>query len=77
MYKEDVLLTVNEEFKVKLWQFMKDNFKCNYLIRNYSIHYFIITIMFLVCKRTCLGPVYGGAINKLLILNQNDAQNDY
>lgn len=57
MYKEDVLLTVNEEFKVKLWQFMKDNFK--------------------FCKKTCLGPVYGGAINKLLILNQNDAQNDY
>ncbi|EAS05799.2 WD-40 protein, putative (macronuclear) [Tetrahymena thermophila SB210] len=57
MYKEDVLLTVNEEFKIKLWQFMKDNFK--------------------FCKKTCLGPIYGGAINKLLILNQNDAQNDY
>lgn len=32
---------------------------------------------FKFCKKTCLGPVYGGAINKLLILNPNDAQNDY
>jgi len=50
-------LTVNEEYKIKLWHIMRDNLK--------------------VCKKNCLGPTYGGAINKLLILNPNDAKNDF
>jgi hypothetical protein len=53
MYKEDVLLTVNEEYKVKLWHIMYN--EC-----------------LKICKKTCLGPTYGGAINKLLVLNPND-----
>jgi cilia- and flagella-associated protein 251 len=30
-----------------------------------------------ICKRTCLGPTYGGEITKLLILNPNDEKNIY
>lgn len=30
-----------------------------------------------VCKKTCLGPTYGGQINKLLVLNPVDEKNDY
>ena len=62
MYKEDVLLTVNEEYKIKLWHIMNnDGLKSN-LLNAYKK----------VCKKTCLGPTYGGAINKLLVLNPND-----
>jgi len=68
MYKEDVLLTVNEEYKIKLWHIMNNNERLK------SINYIIKKI---VCKKTCLGPTYGGAINKLLVLNPNDTSNDY
>ena len=30
-----------------------------------------------VCKKTCLGPTYAGAINRLLVLNPNDQSNEY
>ena len=30
-----------------------------------------------VCKKTCLGPTYGGEISKLLVLNPADEKNDY
>ena len=57
MFKENVLLTVNEHYKVKLWNMLKEDMK--------------------VCKKTCLGPTYGGEINKLLVLNPADEKNDY
>jgi WD40 repeat protein len=46
MFKEDVLLTVNEEYKMKLWLLQPNQVK--------------------VCKKTCLGPSYGGPIAKML-----------
>jgi WD40 repeat protein len=57
MFKENVLLTVNEHYKIKLWSMLKDNMK--------------------ICKKTCLGPTYGGEITKLLVLNPADEKNDY
>lgn len=30
-----------------------------------------------ICKKTCLGPTFGGPIRKLLILNPNDIKNEY
>lgn len=45
MFKEDVLLTVNEEYKMKMWLLQPNQVK--------------------VCKKTCLGPSYGGPIIKL------------
>jgi WD40 repeat protein len=57
LYKENVLLVVNEQYKLKLWNMLKDNLK--------------------ICKRTCLGPTYGGEITKLLILNPVDEKNIY
>ncbi len=30
-----------------------------------------------ICKKTCLGPTYGGEITKLLVLNPADEKNDY
>ena len=30
-----------------------------------------------VTKKTCLGPTYGGAINKFLVINEDDAGDKY
>lgn len=52
--KEDVLMTINSEYKIKLWNILKND-------------------QVKICKKSCLGPTYGGPINKLLILNPNDS----
>lgn len=39
-FKENILLTVNEQYKMKLWSMLRDSMK--------------------ICKKTCLGPTYGG-----------------
>ena len=44
--KEELLLTCNEDYKMKLWNPTTEN-----------------------SRRTCLGPTYGGAINKLKLLS--------
>ena len=31
----------------------------------------------LVTKKTCLGPTYGGPINKFLVINEDDAGDKY
>lgn len=30
-----------------------------------------------ICKKSCLGPTFGGPIRRLLILNPNDTKNEY
>lgn len=57
LYKEDVLLTANEDYKLKLWSVMKDQL--------------------IICKKTCLGPTFGGPIKRLLLLNPSDMKNEY
>jgi hypothetical protein len=44
--KEGLILTANDEYKMKLWNPTTEN-----------------------SRRTCLGPTYGGAINKLKLLS--------
>jgi hypothetical protein len=44
--KEGLILTANDEYKMKLWNPTTQN-----------------------SRRTCLGPTYGGAINKLKLLS--------
>ena len=57
MHKEDVLLAVNEDYKLKLWSVMDEKL--------------------IICKKTCLGPTFGGPIKRLLLLNPNDIKNEF
>ncbi|CAK90550.1 unnamed protein product (macronuclear) [Paramecium tetraurelia] len=57
LQREDVLLTTNSEFKLKLWTVLKD--------------------LRIICKKTCLGPTFGGHIKRLLLLNPSDMKNEY
>lgn len=43
MYKEDMILVANEEYKLKLWNVRDPENRIGH--------------------KTCLGPIYGGAIN--------------
>jgi len=56
-YREDILMTVNEEYKIKLWNVENTDEKFT--------------------KKTCLGPTYGGPINKFLVINEDDAGDKY
>lgn len=51
--KEGLVLTSNDEYKMKLWNPTTKN-----------------------SRRTCLGPTYGGAINKLKLLSLNERGGD-
>ena len=55
--REEILLTANEEFHLKLWDVQDPNE--------------------FICKRTCLGPTYGGPITKLLVINPENAQSEF
>ena len=50
-------MTVNEEYKIKLWNVENTDEKFT--------------------KKTCLGPTYGGPINKFLVINEDDAGDKY
>lgn len=52
--KEGLILTTNDEYKMKLWNPTTEN-----------------------SRRTCLGPTYGGEINKLKLLNNEDRNEKY
>lgn len=52
--KEGLILTANDEYKMKLWNPTTSN-----------------------SRRTCLGPTYGGAINKLKLLSFKDKHDKY
>lgn len=72
LYKEDCLLTVNSEYKIKLWQIMSNN------SRSFNCFFpFLICFGFLVCKKTCLGPSYGHPINRLIVLNPKSSKSQY
>lgn len=52
--KEGLILTTNDEYKMKLWNPTTEN-----------------------SRRTCLGPTYGGAINKLKLLSFGERGDKY
>ena len=52
--KEGLILTANDEYKMKLWNPTTQN-----------------------SRRTCLGPTYGGAINKLKLLSLKDRHDKF
>lgn len=52
--KEGLILTTNDEYKMKLWNPTTEN-----------------------SRRTCLGQTYGGEINKLKLLNNEDRDEKY
>jgi WD40 repeat protein/Ca2+-binding EF-hand superfamily protein len=55
-FKEDCLLTVNEEYKIKLWNVSNDD---------------------KISKKTCLGPTYGGFIDKFIVINGSTEDDKY
>jgi len=55
-FKEDCLLTVNEEYKIKLWNVSNED---------------------KISKKSCLGPTYGGPINKFVVINGNNDDDKY
>ena len=52
--KENLVLTANDEYKMKLWNPNSSN-----------------------SRKTCLGPTYGGAINKLKMLSFNERSDKF
>jgi len=52
--KEDILLTMNSEYKIKMWNANNKG-----------------------CRQTCIGPTYGGAINKLKLVQFEEKADKY